>query len=158
MVHDLVLQICHQTTARSPSGRGNVPRWLASGLGESLATGLGGMPGQLRFDLASPSLPHLRRHAEAEKPFELSRVLAFGDEDFGAGTDLDLKYAQSYTLVQFSLYGDEGRHNQGFMDFMRSAWLGRSSVSQFETDLGIGRKSAFEEAWLTWVRAAARRP
>lgn len=155
-VHELVRQLCYETTERARSGRGKVPRWLAAGLGESLASGLGGTPGELTFDLGSVNYTHLRRHGQSDDPFDLNRVVSFTDEDFTGGADLDLKYAQSYSLVQFCLYGDEGIHHEGFVEFMRHCWQGKSSISTFREDLGIAKTVEFERAWLEWVKRTAR--
>ena len=82
-------------------------------------------------------------------------MLAFTESDFFTSSKADLKYAESYTLVQFCMHGDGGRHRERFVAFMRRTYLGQSSATQFKDAMGAGGRE-LEDAWLAYVRATAR--
>lgn len=155
LVHEATHQIVAATTRFSLSGRGTVPGWLDEGLAESWRAGVAGEPAHRTYALVAKNREHFAVHASAKSPYDLTRVLTFEAGDFIASSRSDLKYAQAYTLVQFCLDGDGGRHRRGFFEFLRGAWKGASSAQDFKKALKID-DAAFEKAWLAYARANAR--
>ena len=152
LFHEAVHHLFHMTTVRSASGKGRIPAWLDEGMGELFGTSLEGEPGFATFDLSKPDANWYRAHADADKPYDFSRMMAFEPDDYFGSVDRALKYAQSYTLTHYLLFGtgDDGRDK--FMDFMRSAYLGRSSSTDFQKIMEVKRKDDFEEAWMESVK------
>jgi len=144
LAHELVHQLLYVTAFRERgASTGTLPGWLDEGLAEYLGAGVSCWPaphepGRLRLD-------HFRAQAGAARPLDLTRVLTLSADDYYASSDRDLKYAQSYTLVQFLLHGDDGRHRAGFLDFLRQVYAGKGS----STDL----KRALDTDWRTLERA-----
>jgi len=137
LVHECTRQLLYVTTQRAVNAKGEVPRWLDAGLAESFATGISGRPGQRHFDPWSVDKKRYVIHASAEKPFGMSRVQVFDDEEMNSHQWQSLRYAQCYTLVNFLMQGDASAHRQGFFDYLRAAWAGRASPSRFADDLGV---------------------
>jgi hypothetical protein len=153
--HEATHQLLEATTRLSRSGLGDVPGWLHEGLAEYMRAGMGGPPGRRKFTPGALLPAHFATYAAAKAPYDLARVLHFGADDFLASSKSDLKYAQAYTLVQFCLHGENGRHRAPFIAFLRSAWHGQSSSSDFKKTLRLD-EPAFEKSWLAYVRANAR--
>lgn len=152
LAHECTRQLLYVTTQRAVNGKGEVPRWLDAGLAEAFATGISGRPGQRVFDPWSVDKKRYAVHASSEKPFGLRRVQVFDDEEMDTHQWQSLRFAQSYTLVNFLMQGDASEHRQGFFDYLRSAWAGRASPSRFTDDLGLD-DDELQELW----SAAARR-
>ncbi len=149
--HQLVASLTHFAF----NANGAIPGWLGEGLAEYMACGMSGMPGRRSFSEESILLEHFAVHASAKTPYDLSRVLSFEADDFLASSKSDLKYAQAYTLVQFCMDGDGGKHRKGFVEFLRGVWRGRKAPADFKKALGIDEK-AFQKAWVAHVRAHAK--
>jgi hypothetical protein len=150
-----VHQLLWASGAGQRAGRAEVPGWLDEGLAVYLAAGARGEPGKLSVAPGGTVPDMFREHAGAKKPFDLSRVLAFGSDDFAASSDLSLKYAQSYTLVHFLLHGDGEKHRPGFFDFLRGCWNGKSSMTDFKRAIGV-READLERAWSAYAAQKAR--
>jgi hypothetical protein len=155
LAHEATHQLVAATTRFSLAGKGAVPGWLDEGLAESFRAGVAGNPAHRTYALVAKNREHFAVHASAKSPYDLTRVLTFESGDFIASSRSDLKYAQSYTLVQFCLEGDGGRHRRGFFDFLRGAWKGSSSAQDFKKALKVD-DAAFEKAWLAYARLNAR--
>ena len=119
------------------------------------ATGLGGEMGFSTFDIAKPDPSHFRTQVMAEKPHDLSRTLNFKEDDYFGSVGPELKYAQSYTLVWFVMQGSGADRQKLFMDFLRSAYEGKSSMTEFQKVFEIKSKDKFEEEWFEAVKTTA---
>lgn len=151
LVHEAVHQFLWATGAGRKGARTQIPGWLDEGLAEYFTGGIAGGKGRISVGPGGILMHHFRQHATAEDPYDLSRVLAFGSDDFGGSSGLALKYAQSYTLVHFCLHGQNGAHRQGFFDFLRACWEGKSSMTDFKRAIGV-RERDLEDAWSEYVR------
>jgi hypothetical protein len=157
LFHEATHHIFHMTTVRSRSGKGSIPPWLDEGLAVAWQTGLRGDLGYSDFDLSSIEARYFREQTGADKPYGFSRVLAFTTGDYFASKNPTLKYAQSYTLVHFLMYGNGGDRREVFMDFLRSAYEGKSSSTDFRDIIGYKSKDKFEEEWFESVAETASR-
>ncbi len=155
MVHEAVHHVFHMTTVRAKSSKGNIPAWLDEGTAELFGTGLAGEPGFTVLAPDSIDAAHIRGHAQAEKPYDLSRVLAFRADDYLGSVDRRLKYSQSYTLTYFLLYGDGGSRRDQFMEFLRQAYEGKSSMTVFQDVFETESKDKFEETWFAAIAQMA---
>lgn len=154
LFHEATHGILHSTAERTKSARGVIPGWLSEGLAEYMQWSLGGPSGHPAFVPGALARHHFAEQALAKDPYDLSRVLTFGSDDFLVSSKATLKYAQAYTLVHFCLHGEGGKHEKGFLDFVRGAYLGRASTTDFKAALGLPEKE-FEKAWIAYVRATA---
>ncbi|MDG2149682.1 MAG: DUF1570 domain-containing protein [Planctomycetota bacterium] len=155
MFHEATHHMFHMTTVRAKGSKGSIPAWTDEGMAEMLATGLGGEAGFVTFDIAAPDAKHFRTQTMADKPHDLSRTLNFKADDYRSSVGPALKYAQSYTLVWFVMYGNNGERFPAFMNFMRSAYEGKSSATQFQKDFEIDSKDKFEEEWFESVKTTS---
>lgn len=144
--HEGVHALLHNTAERTRKGRGRIPGWLDEGLAEYVACSFSGDPGASKFGFGVEVPTHFVAHRTAEKPYDLARVLNFESGDFHASSKVDLKYAESYTLVHFSMHGENGKYRDGFIAFMRLAYEGKSSSSDFKDAIAV-RERDFEKAW-----------
>jgi hypothetical protein len=119
-----------------------------------LQSSVEGVGGHATFEPGRPAQAWFAEHAHAKKPFDLSRMFSFLDEDYAAGSNTALKYAQSYTLVHYLLHGDGGKLRPGFMDFLRRVYKGDASTTSFQDAIGV-REQDFEKAWHAYARSLA---
>ncbi len=152
LLHEATHQILHNTTAETRAALGEVPPWLDEGLAEYMSSLRVGAPGHPRFDEGQRHERHFASHREAKDPYDLGRILTLSSGDFFSSSKADLKYAQSYTLVHFCLHGEERAHRAGFHEFLRGAYRGKGSSSDFKSALKI-KEREFEKAWTGYVKS-----
>lgn len=152
IVHEATHQLLYNTAVEERHYKGAIPAWANEGIAEYVAsTTRGSQTGRLTLDVERMRRDAFQRQASARKPLSLSRVLNLGGSDFNASTNRDLKYAQVYTLVHFCLHGEDGRYREMFMSFMRSAYLGQGSTTDFKRAFGLKKNRGFEEEWRGYV-------
>lgn len=155
VVHEACHQLLDATMRGTRNARTDVPGWLDEGLAEYLRAGWQGQIAHWRFDPVLGFGRHFRAQADAEKPFDLSRVLTFDSSDFLASTRQDLKYAQAYTLVHWGLRSSDGKRAPNFMRYLRGAYAGRASPTDFKSAMGLDER-ALEKDWTEHVRKLAQ--
>jgi hypothetical protein len=155
MVHEATHGLLYFSSVDKRSARRSWPGWLDEGLAEYMEACRTGSPGTIAFLPGQPNDRHFHTHSGSDKPFKLSRVLNFQSNDFGGTSRTDLKYAQSYTLVDFCLHGEDERHRAGFFEFLRSVYDGKSSSTHFKKALGT-REKELEDGWHTHAANAGR--
>ena len=156
LVHEATHQILYNGAVKGSKGFcSDVPAWLDEGLAVYVQAARSGDPGNLvvRPDTLDPRWFSI--HAQAEKPYDLSRVLNFDSTDFQASSKADLKYAQSYSLVCFLMYGAQGRHRAGFMEFVKGVYRGKTSSTHLKRAIDV-RERDLEKAWHAFAEGMAR--
>jgi len=153
--HEATHQLLYMTAVRERQGRGRVPGWLDEGLAETLAAGAVGLPGRMSVDGGARDDAYFAIHRASGDPYPLSRILTMDTSDFHGSTNLELKYAQCYTFVHFCLHAEKERYRGGFFRFIKSAYDGRASGSQFERAMDVPRDE-LERAWGEYVQVAGR--
>jgi PAS domain-containing protein len=151
IAHEATHQMLYNTAVKTKGGRGAIPQWFNEGFAEYMAASRSGAEGRASYSLGARHERHFAVHRDAKKPYDFSRVLTFEAEDFSASSKADLKYAQAYTLVHFCLHGQGELHRRGFFEFLRGAYLGRSSMTDFKDALAI-KEREFEPTWHEYVR------
>lgn len=152
LVHEATHGLLFNTAMRTRASLGSIPAWLNEGLAETLRFARDGALANPRYDFERRAAFYATIHSQAPKPLDLGRVLALSVEDFVFSSHIGLAYAQSYTLVQFCLRGDERAHRARFFEYLRSCYLGKSSATAFKAALQTNERD-FERAWLAFVRA-----
>ncbi|MFN0009384.1 MAG: DUF1570 domain-containing protein [Planctomycetota bacterium] len=155
LVHEATHQLLFATASGTRAGLGVVPGWIDEGLAEYMAWSRTGHAGRATFDLGAISDEHFTTHRDAPKPYDLSRVLQFESGDFHGSSKQDLKYAQSYTLVHFFLHAQGGKYRSKFFEFLRGAYAGSSSSTDFKKVVDVPEKELKAE-WLAHVRNPVR--
>jgi hypothetical protein len=155
LAHEATHQLLYVTTQRTRGAKGEIPAWLDEGLGEYFEAALTGQPGHVAFTFGTPVTEHLRAMKEADKLLDLNRVLTFETTDFYASTDGPLKYAESWALLQFALHGADGAYHKAMMDFIKRAYEGKSSMSDFKKCLEPVELDDFEKAFFAWAAKGA---
>jgi hypothetical protein len=155
LVHEATHQLLFATASGTRAGLGVIPGWIDEGLAEYMAWSRTGHAGRAKFDLGAISDEHFKTHRDAPKPYDLSRVLQFESGDFHGSSKQDLKYAQSYTLVHFFLHAQGGKYRTKFFAFLRSAYAGSSSSTDFKKVIDVKEKE-LEAEWLAHVRNPVR--
>lgn len=154
ILHEATHQLLY-ATAMSPEyssgARGCVPAWLDEGLACWYQTVQTGPPGLVTFEYRKQWTHFMTVHGTNEKPYDLSRVLSFGSDDFHASSRVDLKYAQAYTLVEFFQNGEFYRHRETFFEVMRQAYAGNCAAHDVKRLLLVD-DDEFEQAWTEFVR------
>ena len=95
---------------------------------------------------------------DIDKPRKTSRAkqqFALTSEDFMLRTKAPQQYAQAYTLVHFCMHGEGGRYRSGFLDYLRSAYQGLSSLTDFQNAIPVSGQE-FEKRWNAY--AASQSP
>jgi hypothetical protein len=151
LIHEAMHQLFHNTAQETRRGGGEIPSWLNEGMAEVFSISRTGAPGRAGYDGRRIKAEHFACHRAAKNPYDLERILTFNSGDYGASSKADLKYAQSYTLVQFCLTGEGGAQRAKFLEFLRGAYQGKGSSSDFKAAIG-GKEREFEKAWNEFVK------
>ena len=158
IAHEVCHQIIYYATKRSRGARGEIPAWVDEGLAQYVQFGVSSGVNGILIEPGTPHPNAFHTQATHDDPFKLTRMLTMQSSDFLGGTKTALKYAQAYNLVHFMLHGSAGKYRDTFFAILRSAWLGKSSMSHFkdiveeELDLDI---DDFEELWQSYVAGTA---
>ena len=155
LVHEATHQVLFVTASGTRAGLGVVPGWIDEGLAEYMSASRRGDAGRAQFDLGAFADHHFETHRAARDPYDLSRVLQFESGDFHGSSKQDLKYAQSYTLVHFFLHAEGGNYRSRFFQFLRGAYAGNASSTDFKKVFGTPEKE-LEAAWIAHVRKPVR--
>lgn len=166
LVATLVHEICHLLNNRALAWR--LPPWLEEGL----ATDLGSV-----WMESSPAVASARRSLEVQSPesrlmllddirqtgkLPSSQTLMYADQEafYENGKRMSYTYAHSFALVRYLLDGGDGRHADGFREFLGRIAAGRGAdpkllfklleIEPEELDRGF-------EAWLGAEAATIRR-
>ena len=153
LIHEATHQLIHNTAERERAYSGSIPGWLDEGLAEYMEASIRGSVGATTVEVGAVNGAHFRAQAMAGKPYDLSRVIHFDSGDFTASTRRSLKYAQAYSLVHYGLHGEDGAYREGFLDFVRGAYRGKSSSTHFKKALGIRSEKDFDAGWSTYARS-----
>ncbi len=151
LIHEATHQLVYDTAVRERAHSGEIPGWLDEGLADYVAGCTVGERRRLALEPGRPNAERFRVHALAKKPMKLSRVLNLANADFWATSRLDLKYAQAATLVHFGLHGAGGRYREGFLDYLRSAYAGQASSTDFKKCMKVDMDE-LEAAWKEHVQ------
>lgn len=152
-LHEAIHVFTHNT-AVSRRARGALPPWIDEGLAEYLRAACHGTPGRLDVTPGVLNRNHYVQHARHSAPYALGRVMNFAKGDYLSSTSVDLKYAQSYTLVDFFLHGDDGAWRERFLEFVAWCYEGRSSPSHFRKKMRASEEE-IEAAWKRHVEYVA---
>jgi hypothetical protein len=151
LIHEATHQLLWSTSNGARSRGGALPAWLDEGLAEYFSWSRSGDVGRGRYSKGAPANPHFAVHRTADKPYDLSRILSLSTGDFIASSKADLKYAQAYTLVHFCMHGDNEKYQRGLLAFLRGAYDGQGSSTDFKKALGFKERD-FEKAWHEYAR------
>ena len=152
--HEAMHQLIDATATHTRTNLGDIPAWLNEGLADYMSTSMAGADGRYEFDKGAVAAHYFKLQAAAKNPYDLSRVLTFASDDYLATSNRDLKYAQSYTLVHFLMNAGAGKYRQPFMAFIRAAYKGQSSTTEFKNAIGVDER-ALEKEWTAYVKQIA---
>lgn len=155
IVHEGMHQILFMTTRRAKSARGAIPAWVDEGLATYLEEGVQRRGSGRIFELGVVSQEQFDLFANADDTYDLSNVLNWQTTDFMASSGRQLKYAEAYTLIHFLLHAENGLYRERFFDYLDSAYLGKSSMTEFQKIMDM-KDDEIEDAWTTYVQMVAR--
>lgn len=149
--HEVTHQLLYNTASRTKAALGSIPAWIDEGLADTIGMSRSGVPGRATYAPTARAQSYFQIHANAKKPYDLSRVLALATMDFIISSNVALAYAQSYTLVHFCLNGADGKYRAGFFEYLRRCYAGKSSMTEFRDALAI-KEPAFEAEWHAYAK------
>lgn len=152
LVHEATHQVLYCAAADARAGKGvSLPGWLDEGLAEYMAGNAQGLRGRMHARPGGICVPHFKTHATASDPYDVTRLLTFGMDDFASSSNEALKYAQSYTFVHFLLHAEGQRHRPALMEFLRLCWGGKSSSGALLDAVDLDQRE-LQAAWTAYVR------
>ena len=154
IVAELVDTLVFNSFRRTLGRAGEIEPWARKGLSYAFAAAVRPSPGRVSFEFQTPYTPHFAAQARDEKPLTLEKVLRAGFASFDSGSDGARYVAQSYTLVHFLAFYEQGKYRAGFADFLRRSYLGKGGTSNFYEALGADEKT-LQEQWTGYVKSVA---
>jgi len=139
---------------RSSGKMGQVPGWVASAISEFFAATAPTVPFGPWAEFGRPVPAWFRAQANAAKPVELKTLLRSSLGEMRRGPDSARRTAAAYTLGHYLVRGDNGAHRDALFVYLRDAWLGKISASEFLKTIGMDEKE-LNERWKAHVAANA---
>jgi len=134
---------------------GALPRWAREGISNAFALALRREGVEWGLERGVPYRPWFEAQADDEEPIELKRLINASRGDFKTGSQEERFVRQAYTLVYFLLNAEEAKHRKPFVEYLRSAFDGKSSTSNFEKHMGV-KLEDLESEWASYVRRMAQ--
>lgn len=147
--HEATHQLFHNTHEGMRKGAFALPLWLNEGFAEFMQVGLAVRPRRFTFDWGEYSEAHLRAQLVAPELPTLDEILAYGPRDFRSRRN-DLSYALVYTLVDFCMNADSGRHQDELMAYLADAYAERLEPEDFLTRVAKDPEG-FVREWRMYV-------
>jgi len=155
LAHEVTHQLLFNTAYRTRKRAGHIPGWLDEGLAQYMQAATTAVGESLRFRLGTEVRSWRAEHANADEPFSLKRVLNLDQTAF-RGSERRLKYAQSWSLVQFCLHAEDGAYRPDFLRYVEGCYKGQSSGTHF-TKAFARSAEELEAPWLAWVHDGSDR-
>jgi hypothetical protein len=151
LFHEVTHQLLHNTHAGMVAGTGHrLPLWVNEGLAEFMTTGLDTRERGYDFDWAEVSVEHVRAYMTARDPITVERVVSLRDADFRHKDRGPVSYAMAYTLVDFCMHADSGRHQGALMRYLAQGYADALAPEDFVTLVADDVKT-FEADWRAYV-------
>lgn len=138
--------------SEGPGGRPAV--WAELGLCEVFGAAAEAARG---LELGRRSRELYAQHAQSTRDVDLNRVLVASPSETYVGTMAPRLRSRAYTLTDYLLFADEGRHRPGFLRYLVGSFRGQGSRGHFESALGV-EVGALERAWETHVAKVVEGP
>ncbi|MBK9385149.1 MAG: hypothetical protein IPN34_10080 [Planctomycetes bacterium] len=146
--------LTYNSFRRTIGKQGAMPAWVQEGLGQAFAGASRRGDDGVRFEFGVPVATLFKRHAQDPKPARLQLLLGSGFAAYRSGSDAERLVAQAYTLVQYLVHGEQGKHRAGFASYLQSAFGGQDSLGHLEQALGL-KSEALEAGWKAYVEQNA---
>ncbi|MBU6209730.1 MAG: DUF1570 domain-containing protein [Planctomycetes bacterium] len=135
----------------------DLPIWVNEGMAEFF-----GMAEVLDDDIVigqidATALDSIQRAIKEGRHLPLATMLNMSHEAWGAtvrGGDARLQYDQAWSMIQFLAYGEGGKYQQGFREYLRDLNAGVPSGRAFGRAFGTDPNTvdAFEAKWKEFVQ------
>ncbi|MEM9802087.1 MAG: hypothetical protein AAGA20_17315 [Planctomycetota bacterium] len=155
-VFQLTHSLVYNSFRRTIGGNGSIAPWTERAMAEMFAGAVRVENGVARWEFGTPIQQYFQMHASDEKPLTLKKLIAAGYGAYNSGTDAPRYIAQSYTLFDFLLFGEDGKYRDGVGDYMAKSFKGQSAATHLEKSLGEDL-DVVEEQWTAYVHSVAGR-
>lgn len=133
---------------------GALPPWLNEGLAEYFGEAIV-IDGRVIIGQASPAPVELVRKAiEQNRTIDFLRLLTMTSEEWNANVragDASVQYMQSWSMVQYLSWADNGRYQRAFEAYIGLIHGGMPSERAFVQAFQTNDLRNFENAWKAWA-------
>lgn len=154
LVRSITDMLLFNACRRSSGKTGQVPGWVASAISEIFAATAPSVPFGPWSDFGRPVTSWFQVQANDPKPVELKTLLRSSLGEMRRGPDAARRTAAAYTLGHFLARGDDGAHRDELFAYLRGAWLGKISSTDFLKAIGLNEKE-LSARWKAHVDANA---
>lgn len=134
LFHESTHALLHWHFVRAAGTRGGLPGWLDEGWADYMEglydTRLPGKPAPRERSVMGAHLACLAATRPDER-YGVHRLLNFKNSDFGASSNQQLKYAQSWALFRYLIESQDLTLRKAFFDYLREAAKGQGQASTF---------------------------
>ncbi len=135
----------------------DLPMWVNEGLaeffGEAVVVGRTVVIGQ-----STPRvIGSLKNAIENQRYIRFLDLLTMSPQQWNARVqagDASIQYQQSWSMVQFLVYGDNQRYQAAFESYLRRINAGQDSVQAFIQAFGTSDVDEFETRWIEYAKQA----
>lgn len=155
-VFHLTHALVYNSFRRTIGGSGSIAPWSERAIAEAFADAVRVENGIASWEFGAPIQPLFSLHARDDEPLTLKQVVASGYGAYNSGSDANRYIAQSHTLFHFLMEAEDGKYRDGFADYLRSSFKGKSAATHLEEALGVDL-DVVEGEWHAYARAVAAR-
>ena len=135
---------------------GALPPWLNEGLAEYFGEAIV-VDGRVIVGQSSIGpVERIKKAIEQNRTIDFLRLLTMSSDDWNANVragDASIQYMQSWSMVQYLSWADNGRYQRAFEAYIQLIHAGTPSDRAFVQAFGTSDLRNFEEAWRTWARS-----
>lgn len=136
---------------------GALPPWLNEGLAEYFGEAIV-VEGRVIIGQASPApVEAIRKAIEQNRTIDFLRLLTMTGDEWNANVragDASVQYTQSWSMVQYLSWADNGRYQRSFEAYIGLIHGGMPSDRAFVQAFQTNDLRSFENAWREWARNA----
>jgi hypothetical protein len=133
---------------------GQLPEWAREGIANAFAFALRPAPGAIQMETGVPHVEWFAQQAADQDSLSIKRVIDGGRGAFRTGGDEGRFVRESYTLSFFLLNAEGGKYRGKFLEYMKSAYVGKGAASHFEKIFGM-KLEELEPEYAAFVRRIA---
>ena len=134
---------------------GSIAPWARRGLAEAFGAALCPKAGKAEWDFETPYVAHFIAQVNDDKPLSMEDIIRAGLTSFYSGSNEHRYIAQSYTLAVFLARAHDRKYRAQFAEYLRSSFVGQSSVTHFKKIMGVKKLDELEADWNAYVREIA---
>ncbi|MCH2137194.1 MAG: DUF1570 domain-containing protein [Phycisphaerales bacterium] len=132
----------------------NLPPWANEGIAEMFERAVPVSNGLAMGNVRSRDVIALQRAVKEDDLIPLNRFFRIEPRNWNHAVrrgDAQIQYLQAWAIIQFLLYGEEGKYKEGFISFLRDMNAGEGWQTAFTNAYGVRNYALLEKKFIDFI-------